>query len=222
MLIVILLVVASFFSLGYLSQQASRELDAELHNELNADKDLVRSSVRWNSRCTAAVRRSCKIGDTLPLYDRKGGVFIDQTGNTKIGKWNVRLACDRDKKLGRVYHVQVARKAQDGEFLEDPLTKHTLEWSSLFPMRESCEGGVSKTDVVLRNDCYGNLTGRDPVPADLLPHCPGCPGSANFYCSDDQVSFPACPSGYRVGIRYIDRFGWGGVDLTKITVCKKV
>lgn len=221
-LIILLLVAASVLSLGYLSQQASREYDAELQGELNADKNLVRSSLRWKMRCNAEVLRSCSLGDRIKLYDRQGKLFIDDTGTSTIGKWNVRIACDRHKEFGLIFHAQVARMDSSGTFLDDPLTKNKLNWRSIFPMRDICEGGGSDTDVVLRNDCYGNLSGRDPVSGDLLRFCPRCPSFRNFYCADDQINFPTCPTGFRVGVRYVDRYGWGGIDMTKITVCRKI
>ncbi len=48
----------------------------------------------------------------------------------------------------------------------------------------------------------------------------GCVAAGN-YCGDNQVDFPACPDGSHVVYRYADRFGWGGMDLSKYTLCKK-
>jgi hypothetical protein len=69
--------------------------------------------------------------------------------------------------------------------------------------------------------CYGGEEGIDPLPDKLDDICDDCIFKSR-YCADEQRSFPDCPEGYAGFYRYVDRYGWGGIDYTKYTICREL
>ena len=84
-----------------------------------------------------------------------------------------------------------------------------------------CSQGKAANRKLLANTCYGAVEGTGPMPADLAAQCNGCV-FMDLYCADNQIAFPECPQGFKKTYNYIDRYGWGGIDLSKYTLCEKI
>lgn len=197
-------------------KRAQDELAREYHKELMTDKFEVLSALRYAKVCEA-VPKSCSAGQRLDLFDKQGREIVNRDGTHKISRWNVKVECLANK--SNQYWVYVAR-LNGTEFLKDPLTGQLLQWKEISDLSSACGSALPNDTLFLRNDCYGGIEGGTTVPSSFAALC-GKACLTKKYCSDNQVTFPQCPPGQRIVSRYLDRYGWGGVDLSKYTLCMK-
>ena len=187
----------------------------------------------------------------LQLNDKDGNTLIRNSNSnvqqTRIGGWNVRIRCD-----GSQYQVQAARcrRGNGGngynctEFVKNPLTKLEDVWQEIGTLENLC--GSTQRLVVYSAPCFGgNVDGlRSAIPSAIqCNYLPlgaiinpdnaihngmcffGSPGHAHggqTYCPENVVPYPDCPGGFNPTLRGTDRYGWGGLDLTKFTVCERL
>ncbi|HYX34499.1 MAG TPA: hypothetical protein VE954_15450 [Oligoflexus sp.] len=222
LLVVIALLGASLLGLQFVGHRSEQEMRAESHREWRVDKLKVKSALQSQSNCSAVnFTSACAVGTTLALPNKSGGVLVAANGSTKIGRWNVKIECKA--KSTTEYWVTAAALDASNTFIKDPLTQKPMAWSDLMPLQDAC--GSGSADIVLEKSspCYGTAQGTGPLPAELAT-ASGCVNCKylGHYCSDTQRAFPSCPDGYQGIFRYVDRYGWGGIDFTKYTICSKI
>jgi hypothetical protein len=223
LLIVTALLGASLLGLKYMQHRTELELRAEAHQDWIVDKLKVKSSLRSQSDCQLInLNSGCTIGNTIALPKQSGGILVAANGSTKIGRWNVKVECLA--KTPPAYGVLVGSPAGGNGFHKDPLTQKPLVWTKLMSLTEACGSTGAATLLAKSAPCYGAQQGVEPLPPEVTAQT-GCTGSCLFaghYCGDAQRDFPSCPPDYQSTFRYVDRYGWGGIDMTKYTICTKL
>ncbi|MFK7824184.1 MAG: hypothetical protein AB8G05_08505 [Oligoflexales bacterium] len=234
LLTVIILFGVTFSIFSFLSLQSDRQLKQLLREELKVDKLLVNRALAFQANCAAISSFTCSGAGPLKVDDIKGNDLIVNSGNKKIGKWNTRIRCVSDE-----YEVQVARLKSPGVFETDPFTNQPDSWESIGNLESLC---VRERQVIAGTPCYGadtggligSAVGRTVLPAEVLAACNSTSPPCQFkgkpsdplikhggftYCPDSLESFPTCPAGFHAELEYVDRYGWGGIDYTKFTIC---
>jgi hypothetical protein len=212
---------ACLLSAAFLHHRSVNEMAAQEKDDLNAYKLYARTALRAKLDCRAPVFTPCVAGSTIQLLDRAGKELVATAGTTKIGKWNVKAQCLT--KTQTEFWIMLARPDGAGGFRKDPLSGAPLGWTEAVALSALCQGGDApgSTTIVRSAPCYASVEGSSPLPAVPKNVCKGC-SIENTYCGDDQREFPLCPAGYKSFFHYSDRYGWGGVDLSKYTLCRKV
>jgi hypothetical protein len=224
LLVVFAILGACLLALKYVGHRAEQEMRAEAHREWTVDRLKVKAALKGQSDCrTINFEAPCPAGDSLSLQKKSGGVLVAADGSTKIGRWNVRIECAA--KSPAAWWVMVAMRNGTNAFHKDPLTRKTLGWSELVSLKDVCGSGSG--DMVLQKSqpCYGGIQGAESLPPEIIA-LSGCRDASckyhNLYCGDNQREFPDCPEDYQSTFRYVDRYGWGGIDFTKYTVCTRL
>ncbi|WP_141735568.1 hypothetical protein [Oligoflexus tunisiensis] len=224
LLLVFAILGACLLGLKYVGHRAEQEMRAEAHREWTVDKLKIKAALKGQSDCKAInFETPCTVGTNIPLQKKSGGVLVAADGSTKIGRWNVQIECAA--KSPAAYWVMVAVRDGANAFHKDPLTRKPLGWSELVSLKDVC--GTGSADIVLQKSqpCYGGIQGTAPLPPEIVS-LSGCSDASckyhNLYCGDNQRVFPDCPVDYQSTFRYVDRYGWGGIDFTKYTICTKL
>ena len=220
-LIAVLMMLGICFILtSFLSNQTINEYDAELHQDLNVDRIYVKSAIRSGSNCSTEAEKACVLGQRVKIFTKAGVELVNDKGTSRIGKWNVKVECFQ-KKAKLEFFVFLSRLDSGGQILNDPLTKKPLDSIELSSLKDICPSSAVDPPKLFGNTCFGFESGTAPLPDSVNKICNGCKFT-NRYCGDNQVPFPICPTGFQRTFHYIDRYGWGGIDLTKYTLCKKL
>lgn len=210
----------SFVIFSTLTQRSQNEFNLASHRDIQSDKEQVLKAFQNIADCPANPP-PCAANDHLEIKDKTGKMMVARDGMSRIGRWNVRIDCmsgSKDKPAD--YGVMIGRFSPSGEVLNDPLTKKPMSFKKMSSLIEACSLGKSDDTKLLSNICYGAINGKEKLPSGEAKDCGECQFK-NTYCGDNQVPFPTCPEGYIPTFRYSDRYGWGGIDLTKYTLCRK-
>ena len=91
------------------------------------------------------------------------------------------------------------------------------------PLKDACSLLGSDVLLLKSDPCFGAIQGLGALPPEVATAsaCTTCK-YAGKYCTEAQRDFPKCPTDYQSVFRYVDRYGWGGIDMTKYTVCSKI
>ena len=139
------------------------------------------------------------------------------------------------------------RKNTTSSFLENPLSKIPDSWRNLDSLENlctnerivlhhlGCYGGVTyyypgyylghiQPPLKIKLACYMTFPSCSysaPMPPNLYhqgySYCPSInPRSTN---PNEFLEYPTCPAGFIPELKFIDRYGWGGSELSKVTVC---
>ena len=228
LLTIIILFSISFTVFGFIQVRAKKDLDKLISNGLEENKLLVSRAIAYQADCNSIdFSTSCPGSSSLGLDDRRGNSLISNSG-TKVGDWDVRVRCNSG-----VYQVELARLKSNGDFKVNSLTRQEYSWEVMDTLKNLC---FRDRQVIPASPCYGTQggvgAGHTQLPPHLLTVCQTMSPPGGFcnpsyyhgsytYCPNNIGNYPGCPSGYQPELNYIDRFGWGGIDFTKMTVCVK-
>lgn len=200
-----------------LAQRAQNELNLTLHRDIQGDKPAVLKAFEHLAACPSNPP-ACSVGDRLEIKNKPGKIMVNRDGSSRIGRWNVRVDCQAGG--SQKYAVMISRMSPNGEVLADPLTKRPMKWEKLANLDDACTVQKPEETKLMAAICYGALDGKESLPPAEARDCGECQFK-NKYCGDNQVPFPSCEAGFVPVFRYSDRYGWGGIDLTKYTLCRK-
>lgn len=218
-LLVVFILATGFLALKLVNDRTVQEMKALASQSLIIDRLKAKSLIRSNFDCASYdFTQSCTLGEEIALTDTYDAVFVKKDGSTRAGEWNIKVECKNAAHPEPI--VLLARLDEKGQYRKDPLTGKVQDWSNLTTLKSFCEESTNDS-LLLKSSppCYGLTEGMGALPSLLASGC----GSfcAYAYCMDEQRDFPACPSGYHIASTYIDRFGWGGIDFTKYSICLK-
>ncbi|RYG71097.1 hypothetical protein EON80_05835 [bacterium] len=222
-----------------LNKRSQNEFSYELHSEIVSHRNAVIRKIEDLAVC-GKLEQNCTRGMTYDVESRLGGpLLVKRDGSTVISSLNVLIRCEdfkhKDNKVDKSLVVNVARRDKAGNFLSDPLTPSRKgEWTPLdLSLAEICNGDSGVETVIEEATCYGGkneAVGQQrngyELPEDIrMQFCsdPGCK-KLRSYCNENlsEFNYKDCRAGYKPTFKYLDRYGWAGVDFSKYTVCEKV
>lgn len=225
MITLMLIVGVSLFYFGQLASKSQNVLNQGFHDSLIAEKNQIKARIKYAASCEVAIPLTCTGDQKLSLKSKTGNTLVSADGLQKIGHWNVKVQCKSPSSEG--FWIFAARLDAKLQATKDPLTGKLLDWTPVAKLARDCDGASVPERKLVHNTCYGTITGTHSLPPEIAKLCANVPGTdlgctfSGKYCGDQQIDYPPCEPGYHSLYRYMDRFGWGGIDISKFTMCEK-